>query len=256
MLAAPVAVPVSMTAVFALLRRRLSRRAAYTAGFAVYWAGWCVAFPMWVLGPDGVVRVLRSGRWPGRLDVALLAFPVIGAVGAELWPQRRLVDRRTAAVMIGTAAVNAVGEELLWRGTFLAQFRGDVSRGAVWPLTGFTVWHLAPQLILPSSRGRAGFLLVPPSWAPPARRPPGVPAACGTSCCPTCSPTPAGWGPPASGSAADRPGGAVRRTRGAGRSRWSAGRGDGVTAAAWRPTRERSAATELRARGHGRPPGR
>jgi membrane protease YdiL (CAAX protease family) len=158
-LAAPVAVPVTMTAVFALLRRRLSRRAAYTAGFTVYWAGWCVAFPMWVLGPDGVVRVLRSGRRPGRFDVALLAFPLIGAVGAELWPHRRLVDRRTAAVMIGTAAVNAVGEELLWRGTFLDQFRGDVIRGAVWPLAGFTVWHLAPQLILPSSRGRAGFLL-------------------------------------------------------------------------------------------------
>lgn len=58
--------------------------------------------------------------------------------------------------MAGTAAVNAVGEELLWRGVFPAQFPGDVVRGAVWPLTGFTVWHFAPQLVLPSSRGRAG----------------------------------------------------------------------------------------------------
>jgi membrane protease YdiL (CAAX protease family) len=158
-LTAPVAIPVTMTAVFALLRRRLTRRAAYTAGFAVYWAGWCFAFPLWVLGPDGVVRALRSGRRPSQLDVALLAFPVLGAVGAELLPHRRLVDRRVAAVMMGTAAVNAVGEELLWRGLFLDQFRGDVVRGAVWPLVGFTAWHLAPQLILPSSRGRAGFLL-------------------------------------------------------------------------------------------------
>jgi hypothetical protein len=158
-LAAPVAVPVTMTAVFALLRRRLPRRAAYSAGFAVYWAGWCAAFPLWVLGPDGVVRALRSGRRPDPVDVALLAFPVAGAFGAELLPHRRLVDRRVATVMIGTATVNAVGEELLWRGTFLDQFPGDIVAGALWPLAGFTVWHLAPQVILPSSRGRAAFLL-------------------------------------------------------------------------------------------------
>ncbi|SMO81101.1 hypothetical protein SAMN06273567_104393 [Geodermatophilus aquaeductus] len=148
-----------MTAVFARLGRRLSPRVAYAAGFAVYWACWCAAFPLWVLGPQGVRRALRSGRLPGPVDVALLAFPVAGAVGAELLPHRRLVDLRVAAVMLGTAAVNAVGEELLWRGTFLDQFRGDLLRGALWPLTGFTVWHLAPQLVLPSSRGRAGFLL-------------------------------------------------------------------------------------------------
>jgi hypothetical protein len=64
------------------------------------------------------------------LDVALLAFPVVGAVGAELLPHRRLVDRRVAAVMMGTAVINAVGEELLWRGTFLDQFRGDIVRPA------------------------------------------------------------------------------------------------------------------------------
>ncbi|MGY1701877.1 CPBP family intramembrane glutamic endopeptidase [Geodermatophilus sp. SYSU D00766] len=144
---------------FALLRRQLPPRTAYTTGFAVYWAGWCAAFPLWALGPDGVVRALRSGRRPGPVEMVLVAFPVAGAVGAELMPHRRLVDRRVAAVMIGTATVNAVGEELLWRGTFLDQFRGDVVRGALWPLAGFTVWHLAPQLVLPSSRGRAGFLL-------------------------------------------------------------------------------------------------
>ena len=158
-LAAPIAVPVTMAAVFAVLRRRLPPRPAYIAGFLLYWAGWCIGFPLWVLGPRGVAGVLRAGRRPGPIDVALLAFPVVGAVGAELLPHRGLVDRQVAAVMAGTAAVNAVGEELLWRGVFLAQFPGDVARGALWPLAGFTVWHLAPQLILPSARGRGGFLL-------------------------------------------------------------------------------------------------
>ncbi len=158
-LAAPIAVPVTMTATFAALRRRPPPHAPYTVGFAVYWGIWCLGFPLWLLGPRRVARVLRTGRPPGAVDVALLAFPVAGAVGAELLPHRWLVDRQVAGVMAGTAAVNAVGEELLWRGVFPAQFPGDVVRGAVWPLTGFTVWHFAPQLVLPSSRGRAGFLL-------------------------------------------------------------------------------------------------
>jgi predicted cobalt transporter CbtA len=59
-----------------------------------------------------------------------------------------------AAVMIGSAAVNAVGEELLWRGVFLHQFPGDVVRGSLWPLAAFSIWHLAPQIVLPSRMGR------------------------------------------------------------------------------------------------------
>jgi hypothetical protein len=115
-----------------------------------------------VLGPRGALRALHTGRRPSRTEVALLAFPVAGAVAAELLPDRRLVDRQVAAVLIGTAAVNAVGEELLWRATFLAQFPGEPVRGALWPLAGFTLWHLAPQVVLPSSRGRVRFLVGAP----------------------------------------------------------------------------------------------
>lgn len=158
-LAAPVSVPLSMGVVFALLRRRLEPRSAYNTGFAVYWLGWCAAFPLWVLRPRGVGQILGSLRRPGLAETGLLALPVAGAVATELLPHRRLVDLPVGGVMVTTAVVNAVAEELLWRGTFLAQFPGDVVRGAVWPLAGFTCWHLAPQLVLPSSRGRAAFLV-------------------------------------------------------------------------------------------------
>jgi hypothetical protein len=60
--------------------------------------------------------------------------------------------------MAGSAVVNAVGEELLWRGAYLDTFPEDVWRGAVWPWVGFTLWHLAPQIVFPSRHGRAGFL--------------------------------------------------------------------------------------------------
>jgi hypothetical protein len=157
-LAMPAAVPLSMCAVFAALRRALEPRAAYGAGFAVYWLGWCAVFPWWVLGRRGVLRVLRSGRRPGAGEVVLLAAPVAGAAATELWPRRRDVDLPVAAVMAGSAVVNAVGEELLWRGVPPAVLPGRPVAAAVWPLAGFAAWHLAPQLVLPSARGRGPFV--------------------------------------------------------------------------------------------------
>jgi hypothetical protein len=148
-----------MVVVFAGLRRVLSPPAAYNVGFAIYWLGWCLAFPAWVVGPRRALRVLTDGRRPGRTATVLHGLPVAGAFATQLLPHRRLIDGTVAGVMVGTAAVNAVGEELLWRGVFLVEFPIDVVRGSVWPLTGFTAWHLAPQLVLPSSLGRWRFLL-------------------------------------------------------------------------------------------------
>lgn len=158
-LAVPAVLPTSMALLFAALSRRLPARQAYRAGFAVYWCGWCVALPVAVLGPPRALRVLTVGRRPTPAEAAALLLPVAGAIGTELVPHQRQVDRRVLANMLGTAAVNATAEELLWRGLFLEVFPGDPVRGALWPLAGFSLWHLAPQLVLPSRHGRAGFVL-------------------------------------------------------------------------------------------------
>ena len=126
----PVAVPVSMAAVFRALGRRLPPRSAYNVGFAVYWAGWCVGVPVAVLGPRRALRVLTSGRRPTSGETVALLLPVLGGAFSEFLPRRQLVDRRVLAMMIGSAAVNAVGEELLWRGMFVETFPDDPVRGS------------------------------------------------------------------------------------------------------------------------------
>lgn len=164
LLAAPIVVPVSMAGAFAVLERLLGPRRGYNAGFALYWVGWCLGFPLWVLGPRRLLRLLREGTRLSPADLALLAVPVAGAAATELAPNRQAIDPKVAAVMVATAAVNSVGEELLWRGSYLDWFPDDPWRGAAWPWIGFTVWHLAPQVIVPSpprpgpvpGRGRAG----------------------------------------------------------------------------------------------------
>lgn len=157
-LAVPVAVPASMWALFSILARRMSPRAAYNTGFVVYWVGWCGLFPVWVLGWRTCLRLFRSGDDASRAEMASLLLPVVGGAVTQLIPNRRGIDRGVAAVMVASGAVNAPLEELLWRGLFLEVFPDDVVRGAVWPLAGFALWHLAPQVILPATMGRFGFL--------------------------------------------------------------------------------------------------
>lgn len=154
----PVAVPLTMAAVFAGLRRRLSPRTAYNAGFAIYWLGWCLAVPGGLLGPRDAVRLVTTGRRLPREALLLLALPIGGAVATQLLPRRRDVDAPTAVVMVGTALLNAVGEELLWRGVFLRELSNRPRLAQAWSLTGFAAWHLAPQIILPSPLGRGRFV--------------------------------------------------------------------------------------------------
>jgi membrane protease YdiL (CAAX protease family) len=158
-LAAPIVVPVTMSALFRVLAGRLGAQRAYNAGFAVYWLGWCTAFPLLIVGGRRAAGVLTGGRRPRGGEAVALALPAAGAIVAEFLPNRHLVDRRVGAAMALTAGINAVGEELLWRGLFLTAFPGDSWRSTVWPLGGFVSWHLAPQQVLPSRHGRAQFLL-------------------------------------------------------------------------------------------------
>ena len=146
-----------MTAVFTGLGRRTTPVRAYNWGFVVYWAGWCFAFPLRMLGPHRCCAVLSAGRRPTPVELGLLSVPMAGAMATTLAPNLRRVDRRVAVVMVGAAAVNGVGEELLWRGTFLEEFPDNVLLGAVWPWVGFTAWHIAPQVVLPSRYGRGRF---------------------------------------------------------------------------------------------------
>ena len=60
---------------------------------------------------------------PSRRDSP--ALPVAGAAAAELAPNRQAIDRKVAAAMVGTAVVNATGEELLWPGAYLDAFPDD-----------------------------------------------------------------------------------------------------------------------------------
>ena len=165
-LAMPLVVPAGMRVLFPMLARRLGGRRGYLAGFAVYWAG-CYLVPLALLGRRRTWALLREPpgplprpRWLGAL--ALLV-PPVGAVGTELLPALRGADPALVATAGAMAAVNATGEELLWRGLFVATFPDDAVRGWLWPAIGFTAWHLAPTSVRPARQSRmflAGSALI------------------------------------------------------------------------------------------------
>jgi membrane protease YdiL (CAAX protease family) len=162
----PVLVPATEYGLYQGLTRALGPRLGYFLGFAVYWIGWCVLFPLWVVGWRGIRDMFgparpRFGR-PAWLGLTALGLPLV--LGYAVAFPRALADATPGIVLasLGLASVNATGEEILWRGLYRRMFPGDTWLGLVWPTIGFGVWHFAPQSVRPNTRpgGAWSFVLV------------------------------------------------------------------------------------------------
>jgi uncharacterized protein len=109
----------------------------YLAGFLFYWIVWCLGFPLWLLGRDGVLALFRdltprftSRRWLGML---CLLVPLLLAYGYEF---PRALPQATVPIVLTSAVisvVNGIAEELLWRGTYAHVFAGNVWWGYLYP---------------------------------------------------------------------------------------------------------------------------
>jgi membrane protease YdiL (CAAX protease family) len=158
----PVTLPVAMTGVFRLGGHRLGPQLGYVAGFAAYWAT-CLGVAAAILGPGRALDLVVRGsteapaRPPTRADTVLLAWPVAGAVTTRMLPELRTATAVDVATIAAVAQLNAVAEELLWRGVYPDLWPDDPRLGWVWPAIGFGAWHLAPQAIHPASMGRARY---------------------------------------------------------------------------------------------------
>jgi membrane protease YdiL (CAAX protease family) len=153
----PVAAPVSMIGAFAASKAAFGPIPGYLVGFLVYWCVWCLAVPVFLLGPSRVRELFadrhpRLGR-PWLIGLLALLFPAVGALATRWFPEvgGAGVAMVGGALVIGV--VNATMEELLWRGVFVSYWPSDWRLGLLWPTIGFGAWHLAPQVIRPAAMG-------------------------------------------------------------------------------------------------------
>ena len=153
-LAIPAAVPAGMALLFPALVRLLGPRRGFLAAFAVYWS-LNLGLAMALLGPRRAACLL--GRRPAEspsppLAAVLLAVPPLGAAATAVALRLDDPDAPSLAVSAGVAGLNAVSEELLWRGLPAELFPDDALRGWLWPALGFTLWHAAPLWASPHPR--------------------------------------------------------------------------------------------------------
>lgn len=166
LLLAPVLVLGSEYVAFHGLTMLLGPRLGYLAAFALYWLGWCLLFPTWVLGWAGIRAMFGPAhpRWgrPVWLGAAVLALPLVLGYGVAFPRALAQATPQIVAASFVLAAVNATGEEILWRGAYQRAFPHRTWLGVLWPSLGFAVWHLAPQSVRPNSMpgGAWSFVLV------------------------------------------------------------------------------------------------
>jgi Type II CAAX prenyl endopeptidase Rce1-like len=161
-LALPVAMPLAMTAAFSVTRDRFGEHLGYVAGFGIYWVT-CAALSVGLLGRDRIRGLFRGatprvGR-PVVVGAALLLWPPVGAIATRFIPEIGEASVSMVMTIAAVAAVNAVLEEVLWRGVYITYWPTSPWLGWIWPAIGFGAWHVAPQVIHPSSMGPAGYAI-------------------------------------------------------------------------------------------------
>ena len=155
LLVVPLAVLISMLLVFALFAKLFGTKAGYLAAFIFYWLIWCLIFPLWILGGEGLRHLFRRvteplGK-PALLGFILLVLPPLLAGTTAFRVNVVRADLAIFLVSLALALVNGTLEEILWRGTYTTAFPNHLLFGYLFPAFGFAVWHLAPQVVHPSS---------------------------------------------------------------------------------------------------------
>src|SRR5438270_7914336 len=142
---APVVVLASEYPLYRALASAFGARLGYLLAFASYWIGWCLLFPLWVVGWRGLCHMFTSPRLrfgqPALFGVSTLGLPLLLAYTTAFPRALREANLSSVLLSLGLAAVNATGEEVLWRGLYREAFPGRIWSGIIWPSIGFAIWH-------------------------------------------------------------------------------------------------------------------
>ena len=165
-LLAPVLLIVTMYAAFRGFDDWLGFPLGYLAAFVLYWAGWCILFPLMILdGLPGLLDLFRAGEphftqlgW--KVQVALW-WPIVFPLFFVFIPRIGEANLPTILGSVVLGLVIGVTEEILWRGVYVRLFPDNVWLNMVYPSLMFGLWHIAPQAARPSRMpgGMVSFVL-------------------------------------------------------------------------------------------------
>lgn len=157
----PVLLIITTYLAFQLFVQAFGLKTGYLAGFLFYWIAWGLFIPVMIAGFKGVFSFF--GR-PAEtkltwLNILLLVIPCLLAVFFGPFLQRAgKITWLMWIVSFVIAVVNAVTEEIIWRGLYVKYFK-DPLWGLIYPILGFALWHISPNSVNPSSFGIPLFVL-------------------------------------------------------------------------------------------------
>jgi uncharacterized protein len=128
----------------------------YLMGFVFYWAFWCLAFPVYMLGGlRPLLNLFREGN-PGIRNLGLklqfsLWFWIIFPLFTIFIPRAAQVG---LAILLGSILIGiviGVTEEILWRGVYVRLFPNNIWMNMIYPSIMFGIWHISPLSVRASS---------------------------------------------------------------------------------------------------------
>jgi membrane protease YdiL (CAAX protease family) len=129
----------------------LGREKAYLYGFLFYWGVWCLLLPLLTVGLGGLREMFGTPNprfgVPEWLGVLLLTGPPLLMYLTRFPTSIRGATAIFIIYSIIYAIVNGAFEEILWRGTYVIAFEGDLIWGYLYPSVWFGLWHLSPQVV-------------------------------------------------------------------------------------------------------------
>lgn len=141
-----------MVSVFQTLARAFGERwrIAWYLGLIIYWLTWCTLVPLWMVGREGLVTIIR----PQRLTVRVALLTLVMLTLAALYRLVPGMDYEKPSLwmwllIVSTSFGNGFFEEVLWRGVYMELFPDTILLRMVWPSIWFGLWHYAPGSISP-----------------------------------------------------------------------------------------------------------
>lgn len=154
LIAAPPVLLLTTYLTFKVMGAWLGPKRGYLAGFLFYWVCWCILFPLWAVGPDGLRNMFKAARppfgEPGWLGFIFIVLPVVASFVALSPAKFREATLPVIAISVLFSLVNGTMEEVLWRGTYITAFPDSWFWSVIYTSIGFGLWHLSPAMIYPN----------------------------------------------------------------------------------------------------------
>lgn len=162
---APILLSVSTLVVFQVFAFVFGQKLGHFLGFVFYWVIWCILFSILIVGVKGIPSLFRGEESPftkKNIVFLILAYaPAVATLIATFIPKIATTAFPAIISSIGLAAGMGTLEEVLWRGLYIKMFPNSILKGIIYPTIGFTVWHLSPLVVIPTTSPGGNMALLP-----------------------------------------------------------------------------------------------